>query len=436
MNNADKQYLDLLREVKEKGIKKSDRTGTGTVSLFGRTLRFNMQEGFPLLTTKKIHTKSVIHELLWFLQGSHNIKYLVDNGVNIWNEWPWQNYMKNHEKLKKMLDVAIRNADHGVEEHAELVDKIRRDLENNPSLTLDEFVAKIKESEYNPMDFFNPDRLKTFAEQWGELGPVYGKQWRQWQGWMKYEDGDDREGHGSLWYDQILRLIQDLKTNPDSRRLMVNAWNVAEIDQMLLPPCHYGFQCWTRELTIEERYKAFSDKHVDPELKENTPESAIGSKWTVKGFESRIRVMTGMAGNDAGEAAKNIAHKWLDDWKIPRRAISLMWQQRSVDLFLGLPFNIASYGLLLEMIAQSCNMIADELIFNGGDCHIYTNHFDQVDEQLKREPMELCKLKLTKPESEYSSLHGNNGHIIEYDYKNFEFIGYKSHPAIKAPIAI
>lgn len=431
MNNVDKQYLDLLREVREKGIRKSDRTGTGTSSLFGRTLSFKMQEGFPLLTTKKVHTKSVIHELLWFLQGSHNIKYLVDNGVNIWNEWPWQNYMKEHENRKQQLAVSIKNADTYVGTAFD-VDNMKKRLDEHPALTIEEFVAKIKESEYQEHRFFGNE---TFAEIWGELGPIYGKQWRQWQGWLKIdEDGETK--FGSLWYDQILRLIQDLKTNPDSRRLMVNAWNVAEIDQMLLPPCHYGFQCWTRELTIEERYKAFSDKHVDPLLQENTPTSAMDSKWTIKGFESRIRAMTGSSGNEAGEAAKKIAHNWLDGWKIPRRSISLMWQQRSVDLFLGLPFNIASYGLLLEMIAQSVNMIPDELIFNGGDCHIYVNHFDQVDEQLKREPMDLCQLKLTKPADSYSSLHGNNGHIIEYKYEDFKFLNYASHPAIKAPIAI
>jgi len=353
-----------------------------------------MQDGFPLLTTKKIHTKSVIHELLWFLQGGHNIKYLVDNGVNIWNEWPWQNYMKHHEKLKEDLEASIRRAD--TTEDAMSVKYIREQLEKHPPLTLEEFVEKIKESELSGLFAASRD---SFSDVWGELGPVYGKQWRQWQGWLHYEDEDTgKEDFGSLWYDQILRLIQDLKTNPDSRRLMVNAWNVAEIDKMLLPPCHYGFQCWTREMSTEERNEWFIKNWA-------------GDKSDWKDFE-------------------------LDQQNVPKRAISLMWQQRSVDLFLGLPFNIASYGLLLEMIAQSVNMVPEELVFNGGDCHIYVNHFDQVDEQLNREPMELCKLRLKKPPTVYSSLHGDNGHIIEYKYENFEFVGYKSHPAIKAPIAI
>jgi len=431
MNSTDLKYLDLLREVRSKGTQKSDRTGTGTVSIFGRSLTFNMKEGFPLLTTKKMHTKSIVHELLWFLQGGHNIKYLVDNGVGIWNEWPWQNYMKEHETIKKDLGEAISKADSTGD--AISVDYLREKLDSHPALTLEEFVAKIKES---PLSHLYSSTKDSFSDIWGELGPVYGKQWRQWQGWMQYKKDDGKTGFGSLWYDQILRLVQQLKTNPDSRRLMVNAWNVAEIDSMLLPPCHYGFQCWTRELTIEERYNVFYNKHVDQKLEENTPESAIDAKWTVKSFEGRIRAMTGLSGNNAGEAALNIAHKWLDDWNIPKRAISLMWQQRSVDLFLGLPFNIASYGLLLEMLAQSTDMVADELIFNGGDCHIYVNHFDQVDEQLSRTTFPLCTLNLTKPNSEYSSLHGNNGHIIEYKYEDIKFEGYMSHPAIKAPIAI
>lgn len=410
MNNADKVYLDLLREVRENGIKKSDRTGTGTISLFGRSLTFNMQDGFPLLTTKKIHTKSVIHELLWFLEGSHNIKYLVDNGVNIWNEWPWQNYMKEHENRKIQLKIAMDRADI-YDDTPFSVKNMKDRLDEHPALTIEEFVAKIKESSYEPL-MFTPNwnnREPSFAEKWGELGPVYGKQWRQWQGWMTYEKENGESAKGSLWYDQILRLVQDLKINPDSRRLMVSAWNVAEIDQMLLPPCHYAFQCWTRELTTEERKKLLLDKIGEERFKELVDNTMAFSGGLYYEFEA---------------------------YEIPTRALSLMWQQRSVDLFLGLPFNIASYGLLLEMLAQSTGMVADQLIFNGGDCHIYSNHVEQVDLQLSREPMPLCTLKLTKPNSEYSSLHGNNGHIIEYKYEDFAFENYQSHPAIKAPIAI
>ena len=398
MNNTDKAYLDLLKEVREKGVRKSDRTGTGTVSVFGRTLKFDMREGFPLLTTKKIHTKSVVHELLWFLQGGDNIKYLVDNGVNIWNEWPWQAYMKEHENRKLMLEISIKNADSYVNTPFE-VKFMKERLEAHPPLTLEEFVAKIKSTELSHT--FSADK-STFTDEWGKLGPVYGKQWRQWQGWVEYNKDHHDVRRGSLWFDQILTLVEDLKNNPDSRRLMVNAWNVAEINQMLLPPCHYGFQCWTRELSLDERISTaiktssdLPDQHID---------------WT---------------------------HEVMDEYNIPRRSLSLMWQQRSVDLFLGLPFNIASYGLLLEMLAQCTNMVSEELIFNGGDCHIYVNHFDQVDEQLKRDSFDLCKLKLNKPDE-----FKNSGKapliepILSYEYKDFEFVNYKSHPAIKAPIAI
>jgi len=406
MNSVDKQYLSLLKEVRENGIKKSDRTGTGTVSLFGRTLRFDMREGFPLLTTKKIHTKSVIHELLWFLKGSHNIKYLVDNDVNIWNEWPWQAYMKERESRESMLATAVKNADM-YEDTPFAVAHMKQRLDEHPPLTIKEFVEKIKASDLSPMFSSTKD---SFTDVWGELGPVYGKQWRQWQGQMEYKKDNKESRYGSLWYDQILRLVQDLKTNPDSRRLMVNAWNVAEIDQMLLPPCHYGFQCWTRELSIEERCKIYIDRNPD-----KTNDGILNYEWI---------------GNNL------CSHEDYDKWNIPKRALSLMWQQRSVDLFLGLPFNIASYGLLLEMLAQSTNMVAEELVFNGGDCHIYSNHFEQVDLQLSRDSFELCKLKLTKPKDTVSSLHGTNGHIIEYKYEDFEFVNYNSHPAIKAPIAI
>jgi thymidylate synthase len=258
MNNADKAYLELLKEVRENGVIKSDRTGTGTISIFGRSLKFKMSEGFPLLTTKKIHTKSVIHELLWFLDGGHNIKYLVDNGVNIWNEWPWQNYMKEHENRKLQLTVSMKNADSYIGTAFE-VSHMKQRLDEHPALTLEEFITKIKDSEISGKYSASKD---SFADVWGELGPVYGKQWRQWQGWVQYEktDGDyNGVGFGSVWHDQILKLIQDLKTNPDSRRLMVNAWNVAEIDSMLLPPCFLkdSYVC------TKDAYKKIQDITMD-----------------------------------------------------------------------------------------------------------------------------------------------------------------------------
>lgn len=402
MNNVDNEYLKLLKEVRETGIKKGDRTGTGTVSLFGKTMKFNMRDGFPAITTKKLHLRSVVHELLWFLQGGDNIKYLVDNGVNIWNEWPWQAYMKERENRESMLTIAIKNADVYADTPF-AVAHMKQRLDEHPPLTLEEFVAKIKASELSHIFSATKD---SFTDTWGKLGPVYGKQWRQWQGWMEYDNG---EKHGSLWYDQILRLVEDLKHNPDSRRLMVNAWNVAEIDQMLLPPCHYGFQCWTRELSIEERCKIYIARNPD-----KTNDGVLNYEWI-----------------------NNLCtHEDYDKWNIPKRALSLMWQQRSVDCGIGLPFNIASYGLLLEMLAQSTNMIADELIFNGGDCHIYLPHLNAIEEQLKREPYPLCKLILTKPADTFSSLCGSNETILNYKYEDIKFEDYKSHPAIKMDIAI
>lgn len=351
MNLTDRDYLRLLEQILNIGVDKSDRTGTGTRSMFGATLRFDMREGFPLLTTKRMHTKSIVHELLWFLKGSTNIKYLVDNGVSIWNEWPFQKYVK-----KNGINVKP----------------------NTPEwdLKLKEFVENIKSSD-------------EFAKQWGELGPVYGRQWRSYSNFDSLTSESGAQG-----VDQIWRLVEDLKHNPDSRRLMVNAWNPSEIQDMALPPCHYAFQCWTRILSAEERFEAAWDMYEAKKI-----EVKPGSDWT---------------------------HDNLDEYGVPARALSLMWQQRSCDVALGIPFNIASYGLLLEMLAQCVNMIPEELIFNGGDCHIYNNHFEGVQEQLKRKPYPLCKLKL----------NANIKNIDDFKYEDIQFIDYISHPAIKMPIAV
>jgi thymidylate synthase len=281
MNSLDKQYQDLLSTILEHGVEKKDRTGTGTKSIFGYTIRHNMQDGFPLLTTKKMPFKTIMTELIWFLRGDTNIKFLVDNGCHIWDGDAFKNFMDTSE--------------------------------GDPDLI------------WNQEQFIN--MVKTddeFAKKWGELGPIYGSQWRDWGSEVEFGQGE------SVLYggvDQIQNLINDLKTNPDSRRLMVNAWNVKELDQMVLPPCHYGFQIYTRPTTREE-------KIVNP------------GKY---------------------------------------RAISLMWNQRSVDTFLGLPFNIASYGLLLEIIAKAVDMVPDQLIGNLGDTHLYLDHLDQAKEQIGRE---------------------------------------------------
>lgn len=263
-----KQYLDLLRHVREHGVRKDDRTGTGTLSVFGHQMRFDLAQGFPLVTTKKLHLRSIVYELLWFLKGDTNVKYLRDHGVTIWDEW---------------------------------------------------------------------------ADDNGELGPVYGKQWRSWPG----PDGKA--------IDQISRTVDLIRRNPDSRRIIVNAWNVGELEQMALTPCHALFQFW-----------------------------------------------------------------------IANGKLSCQLYQRSADIFLGVPFNIASYALLTHLFAQQCDLEVGEFVWTGGDCHLYANHLGQADEQLARTPYELPQLSIKRrPPS-----------IFEYDYEDFEIVNYRSHAHIKAPVAV
>jgi thymidylate synthase len=305
MNKLDKQYTDLLQTILEHGVDKKDRTGTGTKSIFGYTIRHNMKDGFPLLTTKKMPFKTIVTELLWFLQGNTNIKYLVDNNCHIWDGDAFKNYVNTYK--------------------------------GNFPMGMEEFIETIKTND-------------EFAERWGNLGPIYGKQWRKWKG--KLVDKSIEFDAHTAWVpeqiDQIQNLINDLKTNPDSRRMMVNAWNVGELDQMVLPPCHYGFQVYTRELSFEERVQ-WVMRNTDVELENLYIVEEIAKPST------------------------------------PKRAISLMWNQRSVDTFLGLPFNIASYGLLLMMLADEVNMVPDQLIGNLGDVHLYSNHIEQAKEQIQRE---------------------------------------------------
>lgn len=346
MNNLDKQYQTLLQTILDYGIVKSDRTGTGTKSIFGYTIRHNMKEGFPLITTKKMYFKGIVTELLWFLRGDTNIKYLVDNDCHIWDGDAYKNYFnktkdltKDNFEVKGNGVIIIKGFDlKSINQYGAISGTIS-DSYFRP-FTQEEFVNKIKTDD-------------EFAEKWGELGPIYGAQWRAFGGYNKVPSGWT---HGSVTSfkkvakcDQLANLISDLKTNPDSRRLMVTAWNPEELDQMTLPPCHYGFQMYTRELSLSERteYKKKRD-----------------------GIARTFAPYT---------------HQMLDGSNIPTRAISLMWNQRSVDTFLGLPFNIASYGLLLEIIAKEVNMVPDELIGNLGDTHLYLNHIEQAKEQIGRE---------------------------------------------------
>jgi thymidylate synthase len=338
MNNLDRQYTDLLKTILEHGTVKKDRTGTGTKSIFGYTIRHNMKDGFPLLTTKQMPFKSIVTELLWFLRGDTNIKYLLENKCHIWTGDTIKNYRrKEAERTEKTGQTWI-------------------------DYTEKEFEQKILEDE-------------DFARKWGDLGPVYGAQWRSWRVGegiltnLSYEDGDSLYAAGSRYIDQFQNAIDLLKTDPDSRRNIISAWNVGELDKMVLPPCHNFFQFYTRELTRRERSEYYYKNGNSEGIREGSLDRPT--------FEE-----------DA------VAHKWYDERNVPKRAISLMWNQRSVDTFLGLPFNIASYGLLLTIVGEIVNMIPDQLIGNLGDTHLYLNHLDQAEEQIGRELELLERVKI------------------------------------------
>ena len=350
--NIDKQYQELLQTILDHGIEKKDRTGTGTKSIFGYTIRHNMKDGFPLLTTKKMAWRTMVTELLWFLKGDTNIQYLVKNGCNIWNGDAYKNYQL---MIVNAVDIDMLSQE-------EYVEKIRTDDE--------------------------------FAKLFGNLGPIYGKQWRSWVGESSTAQGSLSASTTFGNIDQIQNLINDLKTNPDSRRLLVNAWNVGELHEMVLPPCHYGFQVYTKELTEAERieyWTSFIGKSIH-----------YGSKFT---------------------------NEKLDKLGVPKRSLSLMWNQRSVDTFLGLPFNIASYALLLTILAKEVNMVPDQLIGNLGDTHLYLNHLEQAKEQIRREPYELPNVIFKDHLSDFDSI------IDILRVKDFILDKYESHPTIKAPLS-
>jgi thymidylate synthase len=360
MNNIDKEYQLLLEYILGNGVEKKDRTGTGTLSVFGWQIRHKMSEGFPLLTTKKMAWKSIVTELLWFLRGDTNIKFLLDYNCHIWDGDAYKRYADSHNTF---IDGFMH-------------------------------VTPMAHSKESFIETIKTDN--EFAKKWGDLGPIYGNQWRNWNN--NGMDADYLKG-----IDQIENLINDLKTNPDSRRLMVNAWNVGELDQMVLPPCHYGFQVYTRELSEDERYDLCA---------------AQKSKMTAISEEDYIK------------------------YNIPKRAISLMWNQRSVDTFLGLPFNIASYGLLLEILAKEVNMIPDELIGNLGDVHLYSNHIHQAKAQILRKPFSLPKVNITERNwyqhekvKEHLGPKTFDQKILSYRPDCFELVGYESHSGIKAPLS-
>lgn len=357
-------YLQLLDDILANGVQKTDRTGTGTISLFGRMLRFDMVDGFPALTTKKLYMKGVIHELLWFVSGSTNIQPLVKNGVRIWTAWPLKHYNQSNP---------------------------------DATMTQEEFENRIV-SDY------------TFALRWGELGPVYGKQWRKWNGKVQvYESestshttfpkdlqviSEDRawgDVTGFTYIDQLQNAIDLLKTTPDSRRIIVNAWNPADIEEMSksgLPPCHYAYQFCTRPLSQEEREAIFT------------------RSWFHMGGV--------------------IMPKSLDAAGIPRYKLDILVNMRSTDVYLGAPFNVASYALLLHMVAKLTGMVPGELVLVMADCHLYRNHGDQAREQLTRKPYPLPTLQI----------HGDQKTIDDFKFEDFELVNYQSWPAISAPIAV
>jgi thymidylate synthase len=374
MNQLDRNYQELLFDIIQNGIKKNDRTGTGTRSVFGRQIRHKMGEGFPLLTTKKMAWKTMVTELLWFLRGDTNIKFLVDNNCHIWNG-------DCYKKFKNQFDWL------GETNHLRANEFFN---DSNEILTQEQFTNKIKTDD-------------EFAKKWGELGPVYGKQWRKWG-----IDGIDFNTGDTIYIDQIANLINDLKTNPDSRRLMVNAWNVGELDSMVLPPCHYGFQVYTRELSLEER------------------NYSLGQGRAYRGI---------LSGPHALPEELKRYEEIFDKETRPKQAISLMWNQRSVDTFLGLPFNIASYGLLLEIIAKAVNMVPDELIGNLGDVHLYENHLTQAGQQITREPYQLPTLKFMKTDEFFKSLSEDISLFTHLENTDFVVENYQSHPSIKAPLS-
>lgn len=305
VNTGEQGYLDLLQELLDAGSVKDDRTGVGTISKFGHQLRFDLSAGFPLLTTKKVFLKGITHELIWFLNGETNIKYLVDNDVKIWNEWPFTAYLKKNNLEKEFP----RYSEKWTEKLAWFIEQIKTDSE--------------------------------FAKKWGELGPVYGKQWRDFNG-----------------FDQIKWIVEEIKKNPNSRRLIVSAWNAAEIEEMAkagLPPCHTMFQFYVKD-----------------------------------------------------------------------GKLSCQLYQRSADVFLGVPFNIASYALLTMMVAHVTNLKLGEFVHTFGDVHIYKNHMDQVKEQLTRKPKKFPTLKIKRKVET----------IFDFKYEDFELLDYNPDPAIKAPVAV
>ncbi len=371
----EQQYLILLRDVIENGTHKGDRTGTGTRSLFGRQLRHKMSDGFPMLTTKHVSLRNVATELIWFLRGRTDLRWLLVRNCHIWVGDAYKKYCAYAGSLEE--------PDYDVHVDDPRESRIRL-------MTRQEFIDEILRNDW-------------FSGKFGDLGPVYGKQWRSWQVELEHSDGVSYYKYPPI--DQIQNLIRDLKENPDSRRMMVTAWNPADLSEMILPPCHYGFQVYTRELTFsEKRNLLFSNHPLD-----SMPEGS-GSKPMLS---------------------------LCDEYEIPTRAISLMWTQRSVDIPLGLPYNIASYALLLELIAREVGMVPDELICSLGDCHVYQDQVEHALTQITREPYKAPTISIEE-RYEYSGSKRELSFSEKIDQLEpdwFTTINYEHHTRINYPLS-
>lgn len=407
MNSVDKQYQDLLKDILENGNVKKDRTGTGTKSIFGTHMKIDLRKGFPLLTTKKMFTKGIIYELLWFLKGDTNIKYLVDNGVNIWNDDAYRFFnklLKTHNEFYQYAsEVQSETSVVTFEPYDHDPDHIINEIHNYREISKEEFLENVKngvtiEMAYSCGTYKIGDaafhQINFMEYTFGDLGDVYGKQWRRF---------------GRSETDQIQNIINTLKTNPDDRRMLCVAYNPDVINEVALPPCHVLFQFYTKELSNKERWELYYNKFKNEEA--NTDNFAY-PHLDIYGSTSSFQY--------------NGEYDYLlDEEDIPTRELSCIWYQRSVDSFLGLPFNIASYALLTNMIAHVCNMSVGDLIFDGGDTHLYLNHLGQAKELISREILDSPTLYLNPKVRT----------IDEFDFEDIKIENYVSQGVLKAPLS-
>lgn len=354
MNNLDEQYFAIAEDILKNGVKKHTRSGD-VISVFGRQIRHKMSDGFPLLTTKKVFYRGMIHELLWFIKGSTNIKYLVDNNVHIWDDDAYRTYLELIEKQNK---YAYENGTLKISQFSK-----------------DEFIERCKNVDIITLKITPKESNEMLEYTFGDLGPIYGYQWRNW--------------NNSI--DQLKNVIETLKTNPNDRRLMVSAWNVSDIPYMALPPCHYCYQFYTRELSFNERLEWF---HNNVEIQDDI----------------------------------NTTNELMDEYNVPKYELSLMWNQRSCDVCIGACYNVASYSILLSMVAQCTNMTCGEVIGNLGDTHIYLNHLEGLKEQMEHDPhkYDLPKLELNK----------DIKNIDDFCFEDINVVDYESYHKIFYPLSV